>query len=331
MRLLGTTRPWTALAVAATLLVAFALPYQINSFKISVLALALVYALLAIGVNLLAGQAGLVSLGHAGIMASAGYAVALMYTRTSTPAIVHVVVGMAFAIVVSIVFGLMSMRTSGIYFLMATVAQGLIVWGLGMGMTRVTNGATGIRGLERPAFMDEDWQLYYVLLAVVTVALVGYLVIVRSPVGLILRGISGSPSRMAMLGYNVGLYKIYAFALSGIFAGAAGVFFLYYNRFISPDASSFLTSGLVLLMVILGGTGTALGPVVGAVAIMAVQNIVGTWTDRWPTVLGLLYVLVVLLAPDGVVGRVTSLFRRIRDRGPTKPGPPALLLEQARP
>src|SRR5690606_15703295 len=157
---------------------------------------------------------------------------------------------------------LMSMRTTGIYFFMATVAQGLMIWGLTMRFTSLTNGESGIRGVERPALVDKDWQLYYAVAGVLPVAIVAFWLLMRSPFGLVLRALKGSPSRLAMLGYNVAAYKIYAFALAGVFAGAAGVCFVYYNRFISPEASSFLTSGKALLMVILGGSGSLVGPVI---------------------------------------------------------------------
>ncbi len=305
------TRVLQGLAVVAVLIVAFVLPYQLDSFKISVVTLAMTFALLAMGVNLMAGQAGLVSLGHAGVMAASGYGVAVLHTRTSVPTVVQIVAAMGIAVVVALLFGLMSMRTSGIYFFMATVAQGLMIWGLTMRFTSLTNGETGIRGVDRPAFIDKDWKLYYAVAVVLLLAVVAFWVMMRSPVGLVLRALKGSPSRLSMLGYNVALYKIYAFMLSGLFAGAAGVCFVYYNRFISPEASSFLTSGKALLMVILGGTGTLLGPLIGALLITGVENVVGTFTPRWPTVLGLLYVFVVLFARDGIIGTAARL-RRIR-------------------
>lgn len=300
----------SVVAIGAVIL----LPQLLNSFQLGVLMLSLILALTAIGVNLMAGQAGLVSLGHAGIMAASGYGLATMQVHTDAPMPVQVAVAFLAAVVLSILFGLMSMRTDGIYFFMATTAQGLLIWGLGMRFTSFTGGETGIRGIDRPPAVDDDRYLFYLVAVVVILAIFAYRLIVKSPVGIILRALSGSPSRLGMLGYNVRVYKVYVFALSGIFAGASGILFVYYNRFISPDAATFLMSGKILLMVLIGGVGFTISPIVGGVLVIFIENFVGTVISRWPTVLGLLYIVVVLFAREGLIGAAKESWQKVRRR-----------------
>lgn len=298
-------------ALAAVIGLVVALPYVTDRFLINVLTLAFTFALLALSINLLGGYAGLASLGHAGIMAVAAYALAVVALRTDLGTPAQIGTGLAFGVLTAFVFGLLSMRTGGVYFLMATTAQGMVVWGLSIRMTSVTGGENGLRGIERPELVEPYWALYYAAAAAVALAVFALWLITRSPFGLALRGVQNNETRLRMLGYNPTAVKVWAFTLSGLFAGGAGVLFAYYNRFVSPSAAGFLTSGKAVLMVLLGGAGTLAGPVVGAVLITAVENVMSLYTARWPTVLGLLYILTVLFARDGLAGVGGRIARRV--------------------
>jgi branched-chain amino acid transport system permease protein len=300
----------TLTGLAAVLAGAIVLPYLTDRFIVSVMTLALIFALLALSINLL-GYAGLASLGHAGIMAVAAYALAVTALETNAGFVVQAVVGIGFGLLAAILFGLLSMRTSGVYFLMATLALGMVVWGLSIRLTSVTGGENGLRGLERPAFAEPYWGLYYLVLGVLAACLVALWVITKSPFGLALKGLRENETRIQMLGYNPAFIKIYAFALSGIFAGIAGILYAYYNRFVSPSTAGFLTSGKAVLMVILGGIGTLAGPIIGAIIITFVENVVSLFTARWPTVLGLLYIISVLFARDGIAGLGRTTWSRL--------------------
>lgn len=310
-----------AVGLAAALGAAIALPYVADRFIVNVATLALTFALLALSINLLGGYAGLASLGHAGIMAVAAYGLAVV-ALDGGGVVAQVTVALLLGVLTGGLFGILSMRTSGVYFLMATLAQGMVVWGLSIRLTSVTGGENGLRGLERPALVEPYWALYYLAVAVVVLGIAAMWVITRSPFGLVLRGVEGNEARLAMLGYAVNRFKVAAFMLSGVLAGAAGVLFAYYNRFVSPSAAGFLTSGKAVLMVLLGGAGTLLGPVVGALLITAVENVMSLHTERWPTVLGLLYILTVLFAPQGLMGLGRDLVARLRPARPgATPGP----------
>jgi branched-chain amino acid transport system permease protein len=190
---------------------------------------------------------------------------------------------------------------------MITLALAQVVWGIAFGWRGFTGGDDGLPGVPRPAaglpwsFADGG-RFYYLVLVVFALSAAALALVVRSPFGRALVGIRESEGRMAMLGYHKRLYKYVAFVLAGLFAGVAGNLFVYYNGFVSPAYLSIVLSATALIMVILGGAGTLLGPVVGSAAIVLLENVISAHTQRWLLVLGLIYVAVTLFAPAGLVG-----------------------------
>jgi branched-chain amino acid transport system permease protein len=136
-------------------------------------------------------------------------------------------------------------------------------------------------------------------------------VLARSPFGLTLQGIRDSESRMSSLGYSVGASKLVAVIISGLFAGAAGVLAVWNSQFVSPSIAGFSRSALAVIVVILGGTGTLLGPLVGAGVVVGAEHVLSSYVERWPAVLGLVFILVVLFAPRGIVGELRILVGRV--------------------
>jgi branched-chain amino acid transport system permease protein len=220
--------------------------------------------------------------------------------------------GLLLAAVTATLFGLLALRTRGSYFLMITLALSQVVWGIAFGWRTLTGGDDGLPDVPRPN-LDLPWSLtdstpfYYFVLVFAAIGTLLLMRIVASPFGHALRGIRESETRMLALGYNVWRYKLVAFVLAATFAGLAGCLYVYYNRFVSPDYLHVARSAEVLLMVILGGAGTLIGPAIGAALIVLLQNIVSGYTERWLIVLGVVYVLVALLAPRGLVGFVRDL------------------------
>lgn len=316
---------YPAMAIGAVLAV-IAVPYVLPSYVISLLSLVWIAALLAASVNLLAGQVGLVSMGHAGIAAMAGYGVA-WGTVHDLGLPVQIAVAASLTGAASVVYGLMTMRTRGIVFLMITLALGIVVFGLLFKLSSVTGGQNGLTGIRRPEVLALPWQFYYFAAGVLALALLGQRVIVRSPFGLVLRGIRESETRMSSLGYSVASAKLVAVLLSGIFAGLAGILAVWSSEFISPSAASFSRSAFAVVMVILGGTGTLLGPLAGAGIVVGAEFWLSSYVERWQTVLGLVFIAAVLFAPRGVVGQlgVMADSRRSRARAlqPALPHRPA--------
>ena len=267
-------------------------------------------ALLAASVNFLIGQVGLVPLGHAGIAAVAAYGVAIS-DRAGLDLGAQLGIALLATLVVSLVYGVVSMRTSGIYFIMVTLAIGMLIYGLAYSMSSITFSDTGIN-VRRPEAISEYWVYYYFALAIFIVGTVILWVIAKSPFGASLRGIRDSESRMRSLGYNVEAYKVGAFVASGLVAGMAGVLTLWSTRLVSSETASILNSVLPIIMVVLGGVGTILGPLVGAIAVVYLSFVVPSFFERWETLLGAVFIVVIMFARTGIVGSLAKLYNWIR-------------------
>jgi branched-chain amino acid transport system permease protein len=212
----------------------------------------------------------------------------------------------------SLVFGLLAVRTSGVYFLLLTLALGLIVWGVCLRWTEVTGGENGIRGQMRSGLLM-DPRILYGAIAVIVAALT-YVMwrFVKSPFGLTLRGIKDSESRMASLGHNVPLHLTLAFTISGFFASIAGALYAVFNDFVSPATVQLSQSVEGLLMAIVGGVGTLFGGFIGAFLIIALEQAVSSFTERWQMVLGLTFIFIMIFAPEGVLGKSRALLQAKR-------------------
>jgi branched-chain amino acid transport system permease protein len=279
----------------------------LSAYPLTLLTQAAIIAILAMSLDVLLGYTGLPSLGHAAYFGIAAYAVGILTTEYQCSFLTCLVSGVALAALTAAVFGLLAIRASGTYFLMITLALGMVVWGLAFRWVSMTKGDNGIAGVPRPE-LGLPWSLsaplpfFYFALAAAVAAWAVLGLLVRSPFGMGLQGIRESESRMRALGYNVWLHKYLAFVIAGAFAGFAGVFWAYYNGFVSPADVQLVTSVETLLMVALGGPGTLAGPALGATIIVFLKNFVSVYTKRWLLILGAVYIGVILFAPRGVLG-----------------------------
>jgi len=295
-----------ALIAAGAIAALAALGPVLPAYPLTLITQALILGILAMSLDVLLGYTGLPSLGQAAYFGVAAYAVALLSTERQVGLVGCAAAGIGLAIVTAAVFGVIAIRARGTYFLMITLALGMVVWGLAFRWVSLTKGDNGVSGVLRPALAGVSLSaplpfFYFALLSAATAwTLLGLLVV--SPFGLGLKGIRGSESRMEALGYNVWLHKYVAFVLAGAFGGAAGVLWAYYNGFVGPTDVQLLTSVEALLMVALGGPGTLVGPALGAGLIVFLKNFVSVYTKRWLLILGAVYIGVILFAPHGVVG-----------------------------
>jgi branched-chain amino acid transport system permease protein len=307
---------WVKIAVVA-LLVAFLLaaPSLLNTFYLRVVAEIMIYGLLAMAVNLMSGYTGLAPFGQAGIFGTAAYMVGFLVVKAGVDQVyVTVPAGIMAATVLAMIFGAIAIRTSGLYFLMITLAQGMIIWGLAYRLDKITGAENGLRGISRPDVLRAFPTYYYVVLIVVALTAAAMYVVIKSPFGLTLQGIREGERRMKALGYNVLLHKWLAFVLAGFFSGIAGVLYVYYNNFVSPATVEFARSAEELLMVILGGSGTFVGPMIGSIIITSVRHQVSLFTDRWLMILGVIYVFTIMVAPGGIVRGAQQLTDWVRYR-----------------
>jgi branched-chain amino acid transport system permease protein len=301
---------WAVAAVLIVLAAAAALPFVLSSYQVGLATEILIFGVLAMSIDILAGFAGRTSLGHGAIFGVSGYVVVYASAQIGLPPAVAFLLGMLAATLVAVIFGLLAVRTSGVYFLLLTLALGMIVWGICLRWTQVTGGENGLRGDVRPAFLVNHRAFYWAVLAGVTVVSYAMWRFVRSPFGLTLLGIRDSESRMRSLGYNVPLHLFVGFAMSGFFAGIAGALYAMFNNFVSPSTVALAQSVEGVLMMIAGGVGTLFGGFVGAAAIIALENVVSAYTERWQMALGATFILLMIFAPEGIIGTLRALLAR---------------------
>src|SRR5262249_24816389 len=300
-------------AVAAAFAILAAVPLLVGStYYVNIASQILLYATFALGVNVLVGYAGLVSLGHAGLFGIAAYTGARLLTDGHGH--LWVVTGaLAMTLVAGVVFAVLALRGTGLGFVMITVALGQIVWGVAYRWLSITNGDNGITIKGRPSpfglSLASPAAFYWATLIVFAAALLTMAIFVASPFGASLRGTGDQPRRMNALGYHVWMIRFLAILFSAFWSGVAGILYLYYNQFVSPHAVALTASAEALLMVISGGTGTLLGPIVGAALVVVVKNVASAYIERWNFVLGAIFVAIVVCMPEGLVPGTVRLTR----------------------
>lgn len=299
---------------AALAIFLLAVPYVLTAYPQTLVTEILIFGLFAMSIDILAGFAGRTSLGHGAIFGTAGYIVAYTVATAGGDPWIGALLGIVGATVVAAIFGALAVRTSGVYFLLLTLALGMVVWGVVYRWTSVTGAENGIRGVTRPEAIQDPVVYYYFVLAVAVVMVLAIIRFVHSPFGQALRGIRESPTRMRTLGYNVPLVLGIAFTVSGFFAGVAGVLAVFLNNFVSPNSVALTQSTQGLLMAILGGIGTLWGGFVGAAVMILLQNLISFYTERWASILGLMFILTMLFAPEGLLGKGRLILKRMFKR-----------------
>ncbi|MGH9255155.1 MAG: branched-chain amino acid ABC transporter permease [Vicinamibacterales bacterium] len=291
------------LAVLAILLVAG--PLFLSSYWVGLLTQIAILAILAMSLDVLLGYTGLPSLGHAAFFGVAAYAVAVLSTAYRADfwicAVGAILIGTALAAVVGVIVS----HVRDVYFLMITLALGMVLWGLSYRWIPVTGGDNGISGIPNLLVhaglpLAGPVAFYYVTLFVCLACAGSMALLVQSPFGLTLRGIRENEGRMKSLGFNTWLHCYLSFVIAGAFASVAGVMWAYYNGFVSPTYLELTASSELFLMVTLGGPATLVGPVLGAGIIVLLKNVMSAYTARWLLILGIVYIVAILVAPQGL-------------------------------
>ncbi len=289
----------------AALAAALVVPIVAGQFWMTLITQIYIFGLLALSVDLLLGHAGLYSLCQASFFAVAAYTTAILEARHGYPTLVAAPAGLVAGTLLAALYG-GAVRTRGVYFILITIALAYIIWGAVYRWASFTGGDNGITNVPPPSVagisIASRTAYYYFVLGVVILGAFGYGVLIRSPFGLSLRGIKGSESRMRSLGYSATMHLYAAFVISGVIASIAGVLYVYYNRFVSPDAASFQTSVEVSLMAIVGGSSTIAGPFIGAAIFLGLRNWVSSFFEMHTAVMGVVFIATVLWAPSGIVG-----------------------------
>src|SRR5438552_3655332 len=313
---IDTSRISMLIFVVAVAAIAILVP-NANSFVILLTTRALAFSILVMSLDILLGYTGLPSLGQAAYLGVGAYLTAILATRyqfgLGYDFWLVVVFGILIAAVLAAVFGLLAIRASGVYFLMITLALGQCAWGLAYRWNSLTGGDNGINLRGRPKFgidLANEVTFFFLVFGFFVVSLLLLYTLVRSPFGRSLMGIRERELRMKILGYNTWLHKYVAFIIAGGFGGLAGVLWAHTAGIVSPENVVLTTSVDALLMAVLGGAGTLVGGVIGALIVFGLREYLSTLVPWWQYVLGGVYVLTILFLPTGLMG----IPERIRQR-----------------
>jgi branched-chain amino acid transport system permease protein len=279
------------------------LPAVASTYVLSLLVLASIYAVLAIGLDLFMGQTGQVSFGHNAFAALGGYATAILTTAHNWPPLAALAFSIAVAVVAAVIVGARTLQLRGHYLAMATLALGMIAYTLSVQLTSLTNGFAGITGIAPlgigPLELTSDLQYYYVVWIVVALGIWSSFRIKDSRIGRALGAIAGNEEAASALGINAARLKLTAFTISAAYAAVAGSLMAHFVGFLSPEVFGLDLVTLLFAMLFVGGIGTIYGPVIGAVLIALLPAILGPLAEYRQLAYGVILLAVILFAPRG--------------------------------
>jgi branched-chain amino acid transport system permease protein len=284
-----------------------------------------IYAIAAASLNLILGYGGMVSFGHAAYFGVGGYVVGILYQHYVDgdpflgfiPGTNQFLITVAAAVFISGLFalalGALSLRTSGVPFIMITLAFAQMLFFLFLSL-KAYGGDDGLIVRRRNVLFDlnmaDDTTFYYLTVTIAVVYFVVFARLVRSPFGLLLGGIRQNERRMAAIGVSTYQYKLTAFVIAGMGAGLAGALMANYSKFVSPDMLHWTKSGDLMIMIILGGTGTLLGPALGAALLIGLETFLTSWTEHWKFFLGPILIVIVLFSSGGLMSLFSGWSRK---------------------
>lgn len=280
----------------------------------------IIWGLMAMGFNFLFGHTGDLSFGHGMFYAFSGYFVGNLALHVTTNFLATMVVGLLSATLLGAFVGwFAAYRSKGIYFAMITLAIGQVIFFLAYSLTDLTGGENGLTGIPTPNILGLDLRdpviFYYTTAVLVFIAAYILWRIANSPFGMVCRAIKQNKNRPEFLGYDVKKYRFKAFVVSAVFAGYAGILSVYHIGYVSPFSANWTTSGEVVMMSVLGGVNNLFGPFIGAFMFKYLEDILSGFTDFWFLPLGIIFVMFVLLAPQGIAGLFQSGIEKWKTRG----------------
>ena len=270
----------------------------------------MIFAIAAVSLDLILGYGGMVSFGHAAYLGIGAYAVGIPAYHGITNGFVQLGLAVAVSALVALVIGAISLRTSGVYFIMITLAFTQMLYYLGISL-ETYGGDNGMRLAARSRFggpidLAQPATFYYVVLAILVVLLVAGRRLVASRFGMVIRAAKANEPRARAIGFSTAQYKLTAFVIAGATAGLAGALLANQTEYLTPDFMHWTRSGEIMFMVILGGMGSLFGPVIGAVALLLLEDVLSALTAHWQIILGPILILVVLFAKRGLFGLLTG-------------------------
>ena len=308
--------------VLSLCLIAFALlcPVLLPTYYVRLFTLALIWAIFAMSLDLILGLGGIVSLGHAVFFGIATYTVAISALHLTSSLVLQFALALLVSAFSALLIGWLLLKSRGVYFMMLTIAFSQVFRAIAHTWRSVTGGGDGLTNIPKPAWTASIEPFFYFTLAVFILVYLFLRFFRKSRAGISLIGIRESEKRMTSLGFNVNRIKLLSFVISGGLGGLAGILYVYFNGYVGPDYFAVDTSAQAIIMIILGGAGTLAGPIIGSFFLVYMKDILSTVTERWTLILGILFILVVVFAPSGVVGLWRKQWRRFRQKRPLSSG-----------
>jgi branched-chain amino acid transport system permease protein len=309
-----TSRPATLQTRAAELLVLAALivlPFLMSDYPRALVAEIFIFAIFAMSLDLLLGFTGLMSLGHAAFFGLGAYAVAILGVQFGLNAWLGVAAGVVIAGAGAALIGFFCVRTGGIPFLMLTLAFSQLVFSVALKWRDLTGGSDGMAIAEQPTFLgfslSKSLPMYFMTLCFFVLAYWSLRRLLNSPLGHAFVGIRENEPRMMAIGYPTRAYKLIAFTIAGAVAGLAGGLYAIFNGFISSDAVYWTASGDILIMTMLGGAGTLIGPALGTAVFLLMKNVASSYSEHWLSIIGVTFICCVMFFPGGLWGSLQKI------------------------
>jgi branched-chain amino acid transport system permease protein len=295
-----------------TLLALAAVPWVLARYQISILTELFIFGLFALSLDLIMGYTGMVSFGHAAYFGIGAYTSALLLLNFSVPVPLALLAGALLAGAVALPVGYLSTRATGIYFAMLTLAFAQLLYTVAFKWRDLTGGSDGIAGVPKTTLwwggpsLASPTAYYYLVTGSLVLSVLVCRGLVRSPFGRALMAIRENERKFSVLGQDPRRFKLAVFVIAAVFAGLAGALFAPFRGFASPEVMFWVQSGQALMMVIIGGMGTLIGPVLGAMVFLLIQEVLSSYTEQWMLFTGAIFVLMVIFLPGGLVGAVTT-------------------------
>jgi branched-chain amino acid transport system permease protein len=295
-----------------TLLALAAVPWVLARYQISILTELFIFGLFALSLDLIMGYTGMVSFGHAAYFGLGAYTSALLLLNFSVPVPLALLAGALLAGAVALPVGYLSTRATGIYFAMLTLAFAQLLYTVAFKWRDLTGGSDGIAGVPKTTLwwggpsLASPTAYYYLVTGSLVLSVLVCRGLVRSPFGRALMAIRENERKFSVLGQDPRRFKLAVFVIAAVFAGLAGALFAPFRGFASPEVMFWVVSGQALMMVIIGGMGTLIGPVLGAMVFLLIQEVLSSYTEQWMIFTGAIFVLMVIFLPGGLVGAATT-------------------------
>jgi len=303
---LNRIKVWLLVTVSGLLLITPPIALVLDEpFYLTVIGRIMIFAIAALSLDLILGFGGMISLGHAAYLGIGAYAVGILSFYGINNAWLQLPVAIFGSAIVAFIIGIICLRTSGIYFIMITLAMTQLLYFLGISLE--TYGGDDGLPIDRSIFFEafdlgDEINLYYLIFAFLVITTLFSWRLINSRFGVVIRGAQENEMRMHAIGFSTFRYKLLAFTIAGSMCGLSGFLYANLNEFVTPEYMHWFRSGEIMIMVLVGGMGTLFGPLFGAAAYLLFEDIISGWTEHWMVIFGPLLVLLVLFAKKGLWG-----------------------------